>query len=118
MTRRWEVDERALRVAESRLNLRFPIEVKVTSQRKTAGRYKGIKRQGRQSVHKVTLSSQICPAEAGKTLWHEAQHAAQRERYASNRAFFQAIEESRQHFEDEAQAIERLNRRIPLCRPR
>lgn len=114
MTRAWDVDSRALRLAESRLNLTREIQVKPTYQQKSAGRYKGI--EG--GKHQITLSSQMTAIEAGRALWHEAQHAAQREKFRTNRQFFQAVQADEEKFEDEAESIERLNRRIPLCRPR
>ena len=99
------------------MGLKHPVEVKITSQRTTAGRYKGL-REGDDSrrVHKITVSTHICPSEAGKTLWHEITHAQQRERYHTETAFFRALEA--EDLEDEAEIAERWNERIPLCRPR
>lgn len=114
MARRWEIDPGAVRLAKARLGLKHGIEVKITSQRKTAGRYKGLGRSSRK--HKITISTHICPFEAGKALWHELVHAAQRERYPTHLAFLRAVEAD--DLEAEAEQAERMNKRIPLCRPR
>ena len=117
MARRWEIDDAAVRLARTKLGLRHPVEVKITSQRTTAGRYKGLgAAKGAGRCHKVTISTHICPSEAGKTLWHEMTHAQQRERYRSEVAFHRALDA--ENLEDEAERAERLNSLIPLCRPR
>lgn len=112
VARRWEIDEDAVRLARARLGLRHPVEVKITSQRSTAGRYKGLA----ESRHRVTISTHICPSEAGQTLWHELTHARQRERYHNHTAFMRALDA--ENLESEAERAERLNSLIPLCRPR
>lgn len=116
MARRWEIDSDAVRLAEIRLGLRHRVEVKITSQRKTAGRYKGLARRKGRRVHQITVSTHICPSEAGRTVWHEMTHAQQRERYHTATAFLRAVET--ENLEDEAEAAERMNQRVPLCRPR
>lgn len=115
--RRWEIDWAALRVATVRLGLRHKVDVKITSQRKTTGRYKGLHRQPDGTrLHQVTISTHQCPTEAGKALWHEITHCQQRERYRTALAFSRGL--ANDDLEDEAYAAERWNRQIPLCRPR
>lgn len=113
MARRWEIDPDAVLIARAKLGLRRSVEVKVTSQRKTAGRYKGL--TGSPPVHRITISTHNCPSEAGKTLWHEMAHARQRERYRTQVAFLRGLEAD--DLEAEAESLERWNERIPLCRP-
>jgi hypothetical protein len=113
MSRDWEVDNAGVLVARARLNIARPVRVKVTGQRKTAGRYKGIAG----GVHEVTLSTYLSVEEAGETLWHELAHAAQREGYGSHGEWMAAYDTTAL-MEANAEAAERLNERFPLCRLR
>ena len=113
MSRDWEVDKAGVLVARARLRISRPVRVKVTGQKKTAGRYKGING----GTHEVTLSTYLSLDEAGETLWHEMAHAAQREAYQSHGEWMAAYDADFL-MEANAEAAEHLNERFPLCRPR
>lgn len=70
----WTVDVPAIREAIEFLELAWPVEVKLTSGIHTHGRIRF--RDGR---HLITVATNLTPAKASSTLWHELTHAAQRE---------------------------------------
>ena len=109
----WMLDPEALDRARVRMNLRFPVTVKVTGLRKHAGRYKGLTK----GKHQITVSRYLCVSEAGATVWHEIAHAKQREGHRSHEAFLKA-HGADTLMEAAAEAAERLNGRFPLCVPK
>lgn len=96
-----------------------PTEVKFTAgiHRKGAHRY-----AGPGQPHLITVSTYLSPEEAGRTLWHELCHAAQREYLGVPEFVAQYRQESASKgylgnkFEVEARQHSDLNTEIPLAK--
>ena len=109
----------AVREAIAYFGLVDPIEVKFSGgiHRRGCHRY-----AGKGQPHIITVSTYLSPEEAGRTLWHELTHAAQREYLGQEEFTAQYRLESAtkgyrgNKFEVEAREHSDLNAEIPLAK--
>ena len=81
----WRFDVRAIEEAIDLLEIRRPVQVKLTG-----GRYQVGGHYGRGDHHGVTVSTFLGLPQASETLWHELVHAAQCERFENDARFRRA----------------------------
>lgn len=118
----FEVDRCALDDARELLRLRFPIKLSIRHNRSCYGSHRV---SFDQNVHRICLDAGMDWIDAGRTLWHELEHARQYEAdlerigVAGVRAEANAAKHTPRWFrqcEREARARESMNNELPLCR--
>lgn len=109
----------AVKEAIELLGIVDPVEVKLANGTRRHGSHRW---NGAGTTHIITVSTYLTPAEAGRTLWHELTHAAQRE-YLGLAAFMAAYRSEsavkgyrNNRFEIEARAHEDMNDDLPLAK--
>ena len=113
---RWEVDPAGLERVCEHFALKHPIHVRRTSGTCRSGTYKGLRvrtctKHGiaiPEVYHLITVRASLTPAEASRTIAHEACHAAQLERRPSAvREYHRTIKQGRKQMPRTREAYDR-----------